>query len=105
MRFEVWGLGFRVWVWGLGFVGLGVWGLGVWGFEVWGLECGVWGLGVGDWGSGFESLGFEVWGLDSGSRVQGSGVGVPSTRVFGSGSRLVQGYLAHKKMPPPGTPQ
>ena len=46
MGFRVWGLRFRVWVWGLGFGG------------VWGLGFGVWGLGLGVWGLGFRALGF-----------------------------------------------
>jgi len=36
--FELWCLGFTVWVWRFG-----VWGLG---FEVWGLRFGMWGLGT-----------------------------------------------------------
>ena len=49
---RVYGLGFRVRVWGLGFGGLGVWGLGF----------GVWGLGFGVQGSGFrlQASGFRV---------------------------------------------
>ena len=42
--FRVWGLGFRVWVLGVGF---GVWGMG--------FRFGFWGLGF-----GFRGLGFRV---------------------------------------------
>ena len=49
--FEVWGLGFRVEVFGVWCLGFGVWGLGF----------GVWGLGM-----GFGVCGFGVWVLGIG---------------------------------------
>ena len=82
MGFRVWGLGFRVW-------GFGVWGFGVWGlgFGVWGF--GAWGLGFGVRGLGFRGLGFGVLGFGAwGQGVLGPGVGLQSCRVpvrFGAG--------------------
>ena len=82
----------------------GVWGLGL-GFGGWSLEFGVWGLGFrgsvrGDGVhmlrvSGFGFEGFVVW-------VQGfeSKLVMKDLQVSGFGTGA-QGYLTHKKQPPP----